>query len=461
MVPASAWCRRAAGSVPHGGALERGGGPADRRERTAFHGVHRISRRIGPVDGGFVSRRGDASWPRVRALVAERKAAFRLLADTGFGGERSRGWGAPLGSSRVHRRACCRCLILPTGCSRYSRHPDRTRSIGRAAITGWSRAAAASTAPPDSAIEKTIADGGGRFGDLCPGRAARRRARRGARRFRASGVPRRLRGCRSAARGELMRYRLTCLTPLLVGDGRKLSPIDYMVWKDHVNVLDQWRIFRLLAKGPRLDGYLAQLKTRRQARFRLLGRFRAEFRRPPHPVRNAAYSAYWNRAAGESLHIPTFAAGASGPYLPGAAIKGALRTGMLFANWRDGMLQDVAARVKTERVPRRPAESVEEQALGERLQPHAVRERGRFGRRPERRLQSLSAADFHLATARRRPGWDGSRARAAPWMARAPRTRRRRSPRWPRPARYLKAAGTRTIFCSGPKCAAACAGRNR
>ena len=38
-----------------------------------------------------------------------------------------------------------------------------------------------------------------------------------------------------------MRYRLKCLTPLLVGDGRKLSPIDYMVWKDHVNVLDQWR----------------------------------------------------------------------------------------------------------------------------------------------------------------------------------------------------------------------------
>jgi len=48
-----------------------------------------------------------------------------------------------------------------------------------------------------------------------------------------------------------MRYRLTCLTPMLVGDGEKLSAIDYMVWKDHVNVLDQWRIFRLLAKGPR------------------------------------------------------------------------------------------------------------------------------------------------------------------------------------------------------------------
>ena len=50
------------------------------------------------------------------------------------------------------------------------------------------------------------------------------------------------------------------LTPLLVGDGQKLTPIDYMVWKDHVNVLDQKRIFKLLAKGPRLDGYLAQVK---------------------------------------------------------------------------------------------------------------------------------------------------------------------------------------------------------
>ena len=57
-----------------------------------------------------------------------------------------------------------------------------------------------------------------------------------------------------------MKYRVTCLTPTLVGDGQKLAPIDYMVWKDHVNVLDQRRIFRLLAKGPRLEGYLAQLK---------------------------------------------------------------------------------------------------------------------------------------------------------------------------------------------------------
>ena len=137
-----------------------------------------------------------------------------------------------------------------------------------------------------------------------------------------------------------------------------------MVWKDHVNVLDQWRIFRLLAKGPRLESYLTQLKNAEKLDFASWGGFAQNFAGRRVPFENAAYSAYWNRAAGESLHIPTFASGASGPYLPATAIKGALRTGMVFSQWRDGMLQDVLARVQGERMPRRPAESVEEQALG-------------------------------------------------------------------------------------------------
>src|SRR5690242_7440838 len=161
-----------------------------------------------------------------------------------------------------------------------------------------------------------------------------------------------------------MKYRVTCLTPTLVGDGQKLAPIDYMVWKEHVNVLDQRRIFRLLAKGPRLDGYLAQLKKSDKLDFASWGGFAQNFAGRRIPFENAAYSAYWNRAVGDSLHIPTFAAGPSGPYLPGAALKGGLRTGMLFANWREGMLQEVGNRVKGERVPRRPAEIVEDQALG-------------------------------------------------------------------------------------------------
>lgn len=161
-----------------------------------------------------------------------------------------------------------------------------------------------------------------------------------------------------------MRYRLTCLTPLLVGDGRKLAPIDYMVWKDQVNVLDQRRIFRLLAKGPRLDGYLSQLKRADKLDFASWGGFAQNFADRRIPFENPVCSGYWNRAAGDSLHIPTFAAGLAGPYLPAAAIKGALRTGMLFANWRNGMLRDVAQRFQGDRVPRRPAEAVEEQALG-------------------------------------------------------------------------------------------------
>lgn len=161
-----------------------------------------------------------------------------------------------------------------------------------------------------------------------------------------------------------MRYRLTCLTPLLVGDGRRLSPIDYMVWKDQVNVLDQWRIFRLLAKGPRLDGYLAQLKRADKLDFASWGGFAQNFAGRRIPFESPAYSAYWNRASGESLQIPTFAAGASGPYLPGTAIKGALRTGMVFANMKSGALNDVVARVQGERVPRRLAEGPEDQAIG-------------------------------------------------------------------------------------------------
>ena len=161
-----------------------------------------------------------------------------------------------------------------------------------------------------------------------------------------------------------MRYRLTALTPLLVGDGRKLSPIDYMVWKDQVNVLDQWRIFRLLAKGPRLDGYLSQLKRADKLDFASWGGFAQNFAGRRIPFESPAYSAYWNRASGDSLHIPTFATGASGPYLPGAAIKGALRTGMVFANWKSGILADLAARMQGERIPRRLAEIPEEQAVG-------------------------------------------------------------------------------------------------
>lgn len=162
-----------------------------------------------------------------------------------------------------------------------------------------------------------------------------------------------------------MNYRLTCLTPTLIGDGQRLAPIDYMVWKDHVNVLDQRRIFRLLAKGPRLDGYLAQLKKADKLDFASWGGFAQNFAGRRIPFEHASSIPYWERAQAQNLFIPTFAESPSGPYVPGTAIKGALRTGAVFDRWSDKTIADLAARMEAEdRVPRNPASRAEDAVLG-------------------------------------------------------------------------------------------------
>jgi CRISPR-associated protein Csm5 len=162
-----------------------------------------------------------------------------------------------------------------------------------------------------------------------------------------------------------MRYRLTCLTPTLIGDGQKLAPIDYMVWKDHVNVLDQRRIFRLLAKGPRLDGYLAQLKKAEKLDFASWGGFAQNFAGRRIPFEHSSSIPFWERARAENLFIPTFAVSLSGPYVPGTAIKGALRTGAVSERWSEASMRDLSARIGAEeRTPRNPAAKAEEAVLG-------------------------------------------------------------------------------------------------
>jgi CRISPR-associated protein Csm5 len=155
-----------------------------------------------------------------------------------------------------------------------------------------------------------------------------------------------------------MKYQVTCITPTLVGDGHKLAPIDYMVWKDQVNVLDQNRIFKLLSRGPRLDGYLAQLKKATKLDFASWGGFAQNFAGRRIPFEHAAYAAEWNKTSAEYCAIPMFSSGATGPYLPGAAIKGALRTGMLVNAWKDSLLADLP--------PRRPGEFAEKATIGSR-----------------------------------------------------------------------------------------------
>jgi CRISPR-associated protein Csm5 len=161
-----------------------------------------------------------------------------------------------------------------------------------------------------------------------------------------------------------MRYRVTCLTPTLVGDGHKLAPIDYMVWKDQINVLDQTRIFRLLSKGPRLENYLTQIRKAEKLEFASWGGFAQNYAGRRIPFEHSSNAAHWERARAESLFIPTFASGLRGPYLPGSALRGALRTGLVHARWSEPMLRDVAAKVQADRIPRRPADALEQAALG-------------------------------------------------------------------------------------------------
>jgi CRISPR-associated protein Csm5 len=160
-----------------------------------------------------------------------------------------------------------------------------------------------------------------------------------------------------------MKYRVTCLTPTLVGDGQKLAPIDYMVWKDHVNVLDQRRIFRLLAKGPRLEGYLAQLKKADKLDFASWGGFAQNFAGRRLPFEHASSIPFYERAPAADLFIPTFATNASGPYLPATALKGALRSGSVFDRWTENTVRELAERVE-DRVPRYFATRAEDAVLG-------------------------------------------------------------------------------------------------
>lgn len=163
-----------------------------------------------------------------------------------------------------------------------------------------------------------------------------------------------------------MKYRVTCLTPTLVGDGQRLAPIDYMVWKDQVNILDQRRIFRLLAKGPRLDGYLNQLKKSEKLDFASWGGFAQNFAGRRIPFEHPSLTQYWERARAENLFIPTFASGLNGPFLPASALKGALRTGAVFADWSRRGTDEFASRIDSSdpRALRRAAASAEDAALG-------------------------------------------------------------------------------------------------
>lgn len=162
-----------------------------------------------------------------------------------------------------------------------------------------------------------------------------------------------------------MKYRITCLTPTLVGDGNRLSPVDYMVWKDQVNVLDQRRIFAMLAKGPRLEAYLGQIRRATTLSFAEWGGYAQNYAGRRVPLEHPSLSAALQQARPDTLHIPTFAANWQGAYLPGSALRGALRTAITWKRWQDRgtekVIESVAGKIG-DRVPRRLAQAADSAA---------------------------------------------------------------------------------------------------
>jgi CRISPR-associated protein Csm5 len=134
-----------------------------------------------------------------------------------------------------------------------------------------------------------------------------------------------------------------------------------------VNVLDQRRIFKLLAKGPRLEGYLTQLKKADRLDFASWGGFAQNFAGRRIPFETPAAVPVWQRAHAENLFIPTFAASLNGPYLPATAVKGALRTGAVFDRWTEATMKDLAERIAGERPPRNPASRIEDVPRAKRV----------------------------------------------------------------------------------------------
>jgi CRISPR-associated protein Csm5 len=162
------------------------------------------------------------------------------------------------------------------------------------------------------------------------------------------------------------RYRLTVLTPLLVGDGQRLSPIDYMVWKDQVNVLDQKKIFRLLARSPRLDSYLAQIRRADKLDFNSWGGYAQNYALRRIPLESPALARVFDKASPEHLFLPTFATGPSGGiHIPGTALKGVLRTALLAKRLSPAHWSQAFERLESaERLPRSPGDLLEIAALG-------------------------------------------------------------------------------------------------
>ena len=167
----------------------------------------------------------------------------------------------------------------------------------------------------------------------------------------------------STPQPDTTRYRVTVLTPTLAGDGQKLSPIDYMVWKDQVNVLNQRRIFRLLAQGPRMESYLGQLRKSEKLDFASWGGYAQNYAMRRIGFDDPASAEVYAKTPASECFIPTFASSLKGIYLPGSVLKGAIRLAMLVDRVSENQIKSAVESLNSD-TPRRSAGVLENSILG-------------------------------------------------------------------------------------------------
>jgi|GEM_PF-281680 len=220
----------------------------------------------------------------------------------------------------------------------------------------------------------------------------------------------------AAAAPQPTRYRVTVLTPTLAGDGQKLSPIDYMVWKDQVNVLNQRRIFRLLAHGPRIESYLGQLRKSEKLDFASWGGYAQNYALRRIAFDDPASAEVYAKAPAEECFIPTFANGLHGIYLPASVLKGAIRLGLLVDRVSGGQIK-VAVEGLNSDMPRRSAGVLESSVLGSsgasRTRPVSVADSRPIGN-ASTKVYLLRTATLAERGGKLEAGWKGQSRGALP-----------------------------------------------
>ena len=144
-------------------------------------------------------------------------------------------------------------------------------------------------------------------------------------------------------------YKLTVLTPTLIGDGAACP--QSITWSGATRLTCSTRtVFSSCSRA--VPGSKAILPSFVEPRSSISPPgvvLRKAMPNAGSRLNTLASHPPGSRHGPENLFIPTFCSGVNGPYLPASALKGALRTGYAFARWNAGTIHEIASRMEGER----------------------------------------------------------------------------------------------------------------